>query len=112
MDTITKEIHFYTNLNDIEHVSDWDLETMCTDYVSTLKALNNKEYIHFKIVKTTQLSFLVNTWDYINEGYRIYLHNENEIEIKEGIKTNTGKEVKRGHNILKLLLGGEFGKIK
>ena len=26
---IMKEIHFYTNLNNVEQTSDWDLENMC-----------------------------------------------------------------------------------
>ena len=34
-----KEIHFYTDLCDIEQVSDWDLETMNTDYTSTKSSI-------------------------------------------------------------------------
>ena len=49
-----KEIHFYTDLCDIEQVSDWDLDNMNTDYTSTKHSIDNGT----KIVKTTILSFL------------------------------------------------------
>lgn len=105
-----KEIHFYTNLLNIEQVSEWDLENMLTDYVSTLKEINDPDT---EIIKTTQLSFLIDTWFYIEKGYKIYIHNGAEVfEIKEHINTYTGKDIRNGHNILKLFLNGEFGKIE
>lgn len=106
-----KEIHFYTNLNNIEQVSDWDLETMNTDYVSTSKAIDNE---NCEIVKTTQLSFLIDSWYYIyNKEYKIYIHNDNKIyEVKEHMDSCTDMDIKYGYNICKLLLGGVFGKLK
>lgn len=106
-----KEIHFYTNLNNVEQTSDWDLEHMCIDYVSTQIMIDSP---NVEKVKTTQLSFLMNTWDYIDEGYKVYIHNGVEVfEVREHMgNTYTGKDIRKGHNILRVLLGGEFGKIE
>lgn len=105
-----KEIHFYTNLLNIEQTSDWDLETMCTDYVATEKAIEDSD---IEMVKTTQLVFLNNAWDYIDRGYRIIIHNSNLVfEIKEKMIATNGKEIRYGHNICKLFCAGTFGKIE
>ena len=106
-----KEIHFYTNLNNVEQTSDWDLEHMCIDYVSTQIMIDSP---NVEKVKTTQLSFLMNTWDYIDEGYKVYIHNGVEVfEVREHMgNTYTGNDIRKGHNILRVLLGGEFGKIE
>lgn len=105
-----KEIHFYTNLNNIEQTSDWDLETMCTDYVATEKAIEDSD---IEIVKTTQLVFLNNAWNYIDKGYRVIIHNSIIVfEIKEKITAPDGKEIRHGHNICKLFCAGIFGKIE
>lgn len=83
---------------------------MVTDYVGTIKEIKDPKK---EIVKTTQLVFLINTWDYMDKGYKVYIHNNVEVfEIREHMNTHTGKDIKKGHNILKLLLGGEFGKIE
>ncbi len=104
-----KEIHFYTNLNNIEQVSDWDLETMDTDYVSSVKSINDKNR---DVVKTTQLCLLTDAWDFIDMKYKVYIHNgENAFEVKENMR-GTDKEIRRGMNIQKLLLGGTFGEIE
>lgn len=102
-----KELHFYTNLCNEEQVSDWDLETMATDYTETVKQIKDKDR---RIVKTTQLCFLVRAWDYIEMGYKLYLHNGVEVrEIKEGM--DAAGEAKRGVNLLMCLLNGWFGEI-
>lgn len=105
-----KEIHFFTNLSNIDQTSEWDLDTMCVDYATTQFMIDNPE---IERVKTTQLSFLINTWDYMDKGYKVYIHNNVEVfEIREHMITHTGKDIRKGHNVLKLLLGGEFGKIE
>lgn len=105
-----KQIHFFTNLNNSEQTSEWDLDTMCVDYSITQFMIDEP---NVEKVKTTQLSFLINAWDYIDKGYNVYIHNGTEVfEVKEHMEnTHYGKDIQKGHNILKLLLGGEFGKI-
>ena len=104
-----REIHFYTNLNNLDQVNDWDLETMCTDHCSTQEAINNEEE---RLVKTTQLHFLRNAWDYIDRGYKVFIHNGiTVLEVKEHMD-GTEKDVHYGHNILNMLTGGTFGEIK
>lgn len=103
-----KEIHFYTNLTNEEQTSEWDLDTMCVDYCVTEKAIEETEE---GLVKTTQLSFLKNSWDYINQGWKVFIHNGNKVlEVKEHMD-GTDKDIRPGHNILTLLLGGTFGEL-
>lgn len=105
-----KEIHFFTNLNNSEQTSEWDLDTMCIDYAITQFMIEQPK---IEKVKTTQLSFLINAWDYIDKGYKVYIHNGAEVfEVREHMENVcSGKDIQKGYNILKLLLGGEFGKI-
>lgn len=105
-----KELHFFTNLSNTEQTSEWDLDTMCVDYTTTQFMIDNPE---IERVKTTQLSFLINVWDYIENNYKIFIHNGVEVfEVREHMITKYGKEIRKGHNILKLLLAGDFGKIE
>lgn len=103
-----KEIHFYTNLTNEDQVSEKDLDTMCVDYFTTGEAIDNP---NVEIVKTTQLSFLRNAWDYIRFGYEVYIHNGKEVlKVKEHMD-GTDKDIRVGHNILNILVGGTFGKL-
>ena len=95
---IMKEIHFYTNLNNVEQTSDWDLENMCVDYVSTQSMIDSP---NVERVKTTQLSFLLNT-----NGMEVF-------EVREHMdNTYSGKDIRKGHNMLRVLIGGTLGKIE
>ena len=108
-DSNMKEIHFYTNLTNVEQTSEWDLDNMCVDYFTSNKVIENPDE---KMVKTTQLCLLRNTWDYIDRGARVFIHNGNEVfEVFDGRYDGTGKEIRRGMDISKLLIGGTFGKI-
>ena len=103
-----KEIHFYTNLCNEIQTSEKDLDTMCVDYVSTMKAIDNPDV---ECVKTTQLALLRNAWNYIDSGYRVFIHNRNEmLEVNEHMG-GTVKDIRQGHDISRLLLGGTFGEI-
>ena len=108
MEIIMKEIHFYTNLTNEDQTSEWDLDTMCVDYFTSNEAIENPDE---KMVKTTQLCLLRNAWDYIDRGDRVFIHNGNKVlEVKEHMD-GTEKDIRTGHNIQTLLLGGTFGKI-
>lgn len=103
-----KEIHFYTDLCNIEQVSDWDLENMNTDYTSTKASIDSGN----KIVKTTILSFLDDAWYFIGNGVRVFIHvNSREIEVKDGMVAENGKEIRKGHRILQLLRNNYFGEL-
>ena len=103
-----KEIHFYTNLTNEEQTSEWDLDNMLVDYYTANKAIDDPNE---RMVKTTQLSLLQNSWDYINRGVKVFIHNGNKVlEVKEHMD-GTDKDIRVGHNIQTLLLGGTFGKI-
>lgn len=93
-----KQIHVYRNLCNENEVSDKDLESMLIDYESTMKAINSNK----DIIKTTQITVLIDTWFYIDKGYDIFVHsNETITKIEEGMVLN-GKKIRRGHNMLKL----------
>lgn len=103
-----KEIHFYTNLCNEEQTSEKDLDTMCVDYYSTQDAISDPKV---KIVRTTQLSFLRNAWDYIDRGCKVFIHNSSEVlEVKEHMD-GTGRDIRVGHDMSRLLIGGVFGKL-
>ena len=103
------EIHFYTDLCNVEQVSDWDLDNMNTDYASTKASI-----VHgVRIVKTTMLTFLDDAWDFIENGVRVFIHvNSREIEVKDGMIAENGKEIRKGHRILQLLRNNYFGELR
>ena len=103
-----KEIHFYTNLTNEEQTSEKDLDEMCVDYMTTKEAIQDTDT---HLVRTTQLSFLRNAWDYIAAGHTVYIHNGNEVyQVKEHMG-GTDKDIKVGQDLSRLLIGGTFGKI-
>lgn len=106
-----KEIHFYTNLCNETQTSEWDLEDMKIDWVSSWNAIEDPDEM---IVKTTQLYLLSNAWAYIDRGNRVFVHNgEKVLEVKEHMEgTIDGKDIRKAHNICKLLCGGVFGSIE
>ena len=103
------EIHFYTDLCDTDQVSDWDVENMNIDYASTKSSIDNG----VRIVKTTILSFLDDAWDFIESGVRVFIHvGSREIEVKDGMIAENGKEIRKGHRLLQLLRNNYFGELK
>lgn len=103
-----KEIHFYTNLTNEEQTPEKDLDTMCVDYVSTVNAIDDRTVEN---VKTTQLALLRNAWNYVGMGYRVFIHNGADVlEVKEHMG-GVEKDIRYGHDISRLLLGGTFGEI-
>ena len=103
-----KTIHFFTNLTNDEQVNESWLDTMLVDYFTTAEAIDMPGV---EKVRTTQLSFLQNAWDYISKGWRVFIHNGDQVlEVKEHM-AGTDKDIRKGHNIAKLLIGGAFGEI-
>lgn len=103
-----KEIHFYTNLTNEEQTSEWDLDDMCVDYYITNKTIENPKE---EMVKTTQLSFLRNTWDYIDRGFKVFIHNGSDVYDVDEHMHGIDKDIRRGMDISRLLIGGTFGEL-
>jgi len=105
-----KAIHFYTDLTNEHQCSDYDLEDMLVDYTSFLNEYERNKDISNAILKTTQLCFLCDAWDYIKNGFNIFIHHKNStMELTaDGIKKFTNKEIKPTQNIEKLFMGGVF----
>jgi hypothetical protein len=94
-----KEIHFYKDPN---YEDDID---MYHTHNGTIRVLED----HDEIIHTTAISVLCSFSWLLEEGYKIYLHeNGKEFEIKEGSIEATDKEIRKGHNIMKMWIAGAF----
>ena len=93
--TVDKEIHVW-----LENNYTFDI---LTDFKSTNNAISND----IDIVHTTQTHFL--SWEY---NRRLFVHvTKDDLkghEITLGKCEGTNREIRRGHNIEKMLLSGEF----
>lgn len=92
-----KEIHFH---------KDYPINGMRGLYVThnqTKDAIKRKEHI----IHTTSLTNL--SFDLLDDGYRIYLHENGKVlECKLGSMEGTNKEIRRAHNILRLVVAEVF----
>lgn len=94
-----KEIHFYENGNDCA-IHNW----------TTVEYLLSYEEPR---IDTTQMGFLSWSAKLFELGYRIFIHEANmEVyEIKLGWDNErTSRVIKKGHNIFKMWMAGEFEK--
>lgn len=73
-------------------------------YEETLTLINND----CKIINTTQV--ILCTTDLFAKGYRIFVHGSNyeTYEVKLGVNKRTGREIRMGHCLYRLILAGEF----
>ena len=80
-----------------------------------------KQYEHYPDIKTTHFeseeycgSTLYTTdltfADFNKADIIYFVYRGNEFPIIEGLELKSGKELKRSHNLVKLLLAGEFDK--
>lgn len=93
-----KEIHFYENGNDCA-IHSW----------------NTVEYLILHqepCIRTTQMGFLSWSDKLFDDGYRIFIHESNDVyEIKRDDENErTARWIRRGHNIFKMWMSGEFEK--
>ncbi len=90
-----KEIHFYLgNFSHLDHIF--------YTYDSTEEAIKQGR----DRINTTSLASI--TFDLLDLGYRIFLHRNNKVlECKPGMG-GTEKEIRKGHNLLKLIIGHVF----
>lgn len=96
------EIHFYIDVEE-ETVSEKILSDILISFADTKKAIGNKQ----KIIHTTDISHL--SFCLIDRGYDIYVHcNGKVLKMYPGMDSAGGKDIRYGHDIRKLLVGGYF----
>lgn len=80
------------------------------DPVHTFKTYDGTKYAIEKgreIINTTSIANI--SFDLLDLGYRIFVHrNGRVLECKLGSMDGTEKEIRRSHNILKLIMGHVF----
>lgn len=93
---MTKEIHFHLDFS-------YDPDHTFKTYDGTNWAIERgKDVIH-----TTSIANI--SFDLLDLGYRIFVHrNGRVLEFKLGSMDGTEKEIRRGHNPLRLILGHTF----
>ena len=97
-----KEIHFYKDLVEVTLEDYFDL--FHYTHNGTVKSINND----ISRIDTTAISALDFSW-LIDKGYKIYLHENSKVgEVYEGVTELTDKELRKGHDIRKIWIGGGF----
>lgn len=97
-----KEIHFYKDLKDIS------LPKFLRDFYSshneTIRAIKDDE----KVIHTVALSALCFS-NLLDKEYKIFLHENGKCgELHKGVTELTDKELRKGHNISNIWIGGGF----
>ena len=96
-----KQIHFYEYSNDCA-VHSWNAVEYLLSY----------DYEEIRI-DTTQMGFLSWSDRLFDDGYRIFIHESSteSYEIKRNDENErTSRWIRRGHNIFKMWMSGEFMK--
>lgn len=97
-----KNIHFYKDLKDISLPR--FLRDFYASHNETIRAIKTNE----EVIHTVALSALCFS-DLLNKGYKIFLHENGKCgELHEGTTELTDKELRRGHNISNIWVGGGF----
>ena len=97
-----KEIHFY---KDLKKISLYDfLNKFYQSHNETIKAIKSD----IEVIHTAALSALCFS-DLLDKGYKIFLHENGKCgELHEGTTELTDKELRKGHNISNIWIGGGF----
>lgn len=96
-----KEIHFY---KDTLGIDNYLYESVLKTHNSTVLAIQNG----WGTIYTYAISALDFSW-LLDEGYKIHLHENSKVgEVYEGVTELTDKELRKGHDIRKIWIGGGF----
>ena len=96
-----KRIYFLYDLNE-RSITDRDLSDCIICFKDLLDAINRGQ----EIIYTTQLSYLIDTWDLIDNGYRVFTVLDGRIKEMYEHTPDMVKDLRRGHNVERLFLGG------
>ena len=97
-----KEIHFYKDLKEISLQN--LLKNFYISHNETIKAIKTD----IEVIHTVALSALCFS-DLLNKGYKIFLHENGKCgELHEGTTELTDKELRKGHDISRIWIGGGF----
>lgn len=97
-----KEIHFYKDIYSLPNEK-W-VGGIFTTHNSTKNAINDGDVL----IDTTAISAL-DFADLLSRGYRVFLHeNKRCFECNEGVVAATDKEIRNGHDIRRIWIGGGF----
>lgn len=98
------DVHFYTGVP----VGFHDHHGGINGYTGAWWALHDPERTD---LHTTQLALLREPL--LMSGHRVFINIplDEEFEIRLGVNERTRREIREGHNLLALLLNGEFGSI-
>lgn len=91
-----KEIHFYMDFR--------------YNHVHSFKTYDGTKYAIEKGVEIIHTTSIANiSFDLLDLGYRIFVHrNGRVLECKLGSMDGTEKEIRKAHNLLKLIMGHVF----
>lgn len=97
-----KNIHFYKDLVGISLRR--FLRDFYTSHNETIMAIK----ADVKVIHTVALSALCFS-DLLDKGYKIFLHENGKCgELHKGVTKLTNKELRKGHNISNIWIGGGF----
>ena len=97
-----KNIHFYKDLVGVSLPK--FLRNFYSSHNETIKGIK----ADMEIIHTVALSALCFS-DLLDKGYRIFLHENGKCgELREGVTELTDKELRKGHNISQIWIGGGF----
>ena len=98
---VEKRIYFLYDLNE-RSITDRNL----TDCITCFKDLCDAVDRGQEVIYTTQLSYLIDTWGLIDRGYRVFTVLDGNIKEMYEHTPDVEKDLRRGHNVERLLLGG------
>ena len=104
-----KQIYFHV---DDFHVDEWSMSILFPDSAFFVAKSFEETWMLIKgganVIHTTDISQL--SFDLIDMGYEIYLcYRDKKLKIEPGMKMeHCEKEIRRGHNIRRIFLGGVF----
>ena len=95
-----KEIHFWKDAFGLGSL----YESVLKSHNATLMSIDNGwDTIHTYAISALDFA------DLLDKGYNIYLHeNSKSCQIKEGKVECTDKEIRKGHDIRRIWIGGGF----